>query len=176
MNTTIQMEEEVFDTARKLTDEAERRAYLARACANNPGLRARLERLLTAQASAEKMFSRCSSAVRPDADGLASLLANAPAPDTTGESLPVDERLGTKIGHYTLLQKIGEGGCGVVYMAEQDEPIHRRVALKVIKLGMDTKSVIARFEGERQALAMMDHPSIARCWTPGQRRPAGLIS
>jgi len=65
------------------------------------------------------------------------------------------------IGRYKLLQQIGEGGFGVVYMAEQTEPVRRRVALKIIKLGMDTKQVIARFEAERQALAMMDHPNIA---------------
>jgi serine/threonine protein kinase len=65
------------------------------------------------------------------------------------------------------LQKIGEGGCGVVYMAEQEEPVRRRVALKVIKLGMDTNSVIARFESERQALAMMDHPNIAKVFDAG---------
>ena len=66
-----------------------------------------------------------------------------------------------------MLQQIGEGGCGVVYMAEQEEPVRRRVAVKVIKLGMDTKSVIARFEAERQALAMMDHPNIARVLDAG---------
>jgi len=75
--------------------------------------------------------------------------------------------LGTRIGNHKLLQKIGEGGCGVVYMAEQEKPIRRRVALKIIKLGMDTKSVIARFEAERQALAMMDHPNIARVYEAG---------
>src|SRR5438876_11317002 len=74
----------------------------------------------------------------------------------------ITEKPGDLIGRYKLLQKIGEGGCGVVYMAEQEEPVRRRVALKVIKLGMDTKSVIARFEAERQALAMMDHPNIAK--------------
>ena len=72
------------------------------------------------------------------------------------------EKPGDTIGRYKLLQKIGEGGCGVVYMAEQEEPVKRRVALKVIKLGMDTKSVIARFEAERQALALMDHPNNAK--------------
>jgi serine/threonine protein kinase/WD40 repeat protein len=72
------------------------------------------------------------------------------------------ETVGATIGRYKLLQQIGEGGCGVVYMAEQSEPVKRRVALKVIKLGMDTKSVIARFEAERQALALMDHPNIAK--------------
>ncbi len=74
----------------------------------------------------------------------------------------ISEGPGTIIGRYKLLEKIGEGGCGVVYMAEQEEPVRRRVALKVIKLGMDTQEVIARFEAERQALAMMDHPNIAQ--------------
>jgi len=82
-------------------------------------------------------------------------------------TLPVTERAGDQIGRYKLLQQIGEGGCGVVYMAEQEEPVRRRVALKVIKLGMDTKSVIARFEAERQALALMDHPNIARVLDAG---------
>ena len=77
------------------------------------------------------------------------------------------EKAGDKIGRYKLLQQIGEGGCGVVYMAEQEEPVRRKVALKVIKLGMDTKSVIARFEAERQALAMMDHPNIAKVLDAG---------
>ena len=79
----------------------------------------------------------------------------------------VDEQIGIWIGPYKLLEKIGEGGCGVVYMAEQEKPIRRKVALKIIKLGMDTKSVIARFEAERQALAMMDHPNIARVLDAG---------
>ena len=77
-------------------------------------------------------------------------------------TLPVSEKPGDRIGRYKILQEIGEGGCGVVYMAEQQEPVRRQVALKVIKLGMDTKSVVARFEAERQALAMMDHPNIAK--------------
>ena len=79
----------------------------------------------------------------------------------------VTEKPGDKIGRYKLLQQIGEGGCGVVYMAEQEEPVRRRVALKVIKLGMDTKQVIARFEAERQALALMDHPNIAKIHDAG---------
>src|SRR5208337_567611 len=77
------------------------------------------------------------------------------------------EKAGDRIGPYKLLQQIGEGGCGVVYMAEQEEPVRRQVALKVIKLGMDTKSVIARFEAERQALALMDHPNIAKVLEAG---------
>jgi serine/threonine protein kinase/Tfp pilus assembly protein PilF len=80
---------------------------------------------------------------------------------------PLTEQPGDKIGRYKLLQVIGEGGFGVVYMAEQEEPVRRRVALKVIKLGMDTKQVIARFEAERQALALMDHPNIARVLDAG---------
>src|SRR6266516_5032593 len=86
----------------------------------------------------------------------------AKRPTATVVVASITEKSGDKIGHYKLLQKIGEGGCGVVYMAEQEEPIRRRVALKVIKLGMDTRSVIARFEAERQALALMDHPNIAK--------------
>src|SRR5687767_12714070 len=80
---------------------------------------------------------------------------------------PSIEKAGDRIGRYKLLQQIGEGGCGVVYMAEQEEPVRRRVALKVIKIGMDTKQVIARFEAERQALALMDHPNIAKVLDAG---------
>jgi WD40 repeat protein/serine/threonine protein kinase len=87
---------------------------------------------------------------------------------------PLTEKLGDRIGRYKLLQPIGEGGCGVVYVADQEEPVRRRVALKVIKLGMDTSAVVARFEAERQALAMMDHPNIAKvldAGTTAQGRP-----
>src|ERR1044071_6840566 len=82
-------------------------------------------------------------------------------------NLPVTEQAGDRIGRYKLLQQLGEGGCGIVYMDEQEEPVRRRVAVKVIKLGMDTKSVIARFEAERQALALMDHPNIAKVLDAG---------
>src|SRR2546427_2901035 len=85
---------------------------------------------------------------------------------TTIALLPA-EKPGNRIGRYKLLQQIGEGGCGVVYMAQQEEPVRRRVAVKVIKLGMDTKQVIARFEAERQALALMDHPNIAKVLDAG---------
>jgi len=77
------------------------------------------------------------------------------------------ERIGDLIGSYKLVQKIGEGGCGIVYLAEQEQPVRRRVALKIIKLGMDTRSVVARFEGERQALALMDHTNIATIFDAG---------
>ncbi len=88
-------------------------------------------------------------------------------PATISLSFPQDEGAGDRIGHYKLLQKLGEGGCGVVFMADQEEPVKRRVALKVIKLGMDTRQVVARFEAERQALAMMDHPNIAKALDAG---------
>ncbi|MCI0541110.1 MAG: serine/threonine-protein kinase [Verrucomicrobiales bacterium] len=92
----------------------------------------------------------------------------APSPSVSLEPpLAIDESVGLKLGRYKLAQKLGEGGCGVVYAAEQEEPIRRRVALKVIKLGMDTKSVVARFEVERQALAMMDQPNIAKVFDAG---------
>src|SRR5437762_2284226 len=85
----------------------------------------------------------------------------------TEDLMPLSEKPGDRIGSYKLLQKIGEVGCGVVYMAEQEEPIRRRVGVKVIKLGMDTRQVIARFEAERQALAMMDHPNIGKVLDAG---------
>jgi hypothetical protein len=109
---------------------------------------------------------------------MAGTFMGSPAAALKRETIPITplEQLGERIGRYKLLQQIGEGGCGVVYMAEQEEPVRRRVALKVIKLGMDTKSVIARFEAERQALALMDHPNIAKVWMPARRTRAGRIS
>jgi eukaryotic-like serine/threonine-protein kinase len=93
----------------------------------------------------------------------APLDAMTPPPrGTISVALPPSEQPGDRIGPYKILQRIGEGGCGLVYMAEQEQPVRRRVALKVIKLGMDTRQVVARFEAERQALALMDHPNIAR--------------
>jgi serine/threonine protein kinase len=116
---------------------------------------------------AAQVLSTDTSPVSADAS------AKPPGTILMGSADPV-EQPGDRIGRYKLLQKLGEGGCGVVYMAEQEEPVRRRVALKVIKLGMDTKSVIARFEAERQALAMMDHPNIAKVLDAGatdQGRP-----
>jgi serine/threonine protein kinase len=160
-----QQEEPLFEAARNLTSATARRAFLDQACAGQPELRERVESLLAGEADADSFFK--AAALMPDE--LAKRLAAgtgeaAPQPDGTST---VAEGLGTRIGNYKLLQKIGEGGCGVVFMAEQEKPIRRRVALKIIKLGMDTKSVIARFEAERQALAMMDHPNIARVLDAG---------
>src|SRR5207302_8110221 len=87
--------------------------------------------------------------------------------ETVSPGFSPTEKAGDRIGHYKLREKLGEGGCGVVYVAEQEEPVRRRVALKVVKLGMDTRQVVARFEGERQALAMMDHPNIAKVLDAG---------
>lgn len=143
-------EEAIFDVAFKLPAE-ERAAYLQNACGADAGLRAKIEGLLREHEQAGGFLKE------PAAGGGKTIVL----------SLPPDEKPGDWIGRYKLLQQIGEGGCGVVYMAEQEEPVRRRVALKVIKLGMDTKSVIARFEAERQALAMMDHPNIAKVLDAG---------
>src|SRR5580700_4925331 len=85
------------------------------------------------------------------------------------QAMSPEETSGTVIGRYHLLQKIGEGGMGEVWLAEQKEPVRRRVALKLIKAGMDTREVVARFESERQALALMDHPPSPKCSMPTQR-------
>ncbi len=104
------------------------------------------------------------------------LLANEPVPAPRASRISplpdVDEPAIVRLSRYKLVEELGEGGCGIVYAAEQDEPVHRRVALKVIKPGMDSKAVIARFEAERQALALMDHPNIARIFDAGAT-PAG---
>jgi len=154
-------EETLFDVARTLTNPTARRAFLDQACANDAELRARLEVLLEAEASAEEFFKAAAPFPTPNPGSVTQSEGNR-ADDNS-----LTDQVGARIGRYKLLQKIGEGGCGVVYMAEQQEPVRRRVALKIIKLGMDTKSVIARFEAERQALALMDHPNIARVFDAG---------
>jgi serine/threonine protein kinase len=143
----------VFSQARRLP-AGQRAVYLDAACAGDAPLRQRVEELLQASEEAGG-FLENPAAVPPEPGGSVRLAA-----------VPVVE-LGDRIGRYKLLQQIGEGGCGVVYMAEQEQPVRRWVALKVIKLGMDTKSVIARFEAERQALALMDHPNIAKVLDAG---------
>jgi hypothetical protein len=162
MKAAIQREESLFDAARRLTQRAERNAFLDEACAGDALLRARIEELLAAEAEAERFFADSTAALRIPAGEIESLPGVGGPGNVSRPGPDADERVGTFIGRYKLLQKIGEGGWGVVYMAEQEHPVRRRVALKVIKLGMDTKNVIARFEAERQALALMDHPNIAR--------------
>ena len=134
--------EALFHQAAALPTPEQRAAFLEEACRDNKGLRERIERLLAAH------------------EAKTSFLGEEPGDRVTIE-VPT-EGVGTTIGRYKLLQKIGEGGMGVVYMAEQIKPVVRKVALKIIKLGMDTKQVVARFEAERQALALMDHPNISR--------------
>ncbi|UCG58872.1 MAG: protein kinase, partial [Phycisphaerales bacterium] len=132
---------------------AERQAYLDQACGRDPELRAKVEGLLKAHEDAGDFLEAVSPA----------------SAVTYGEDV-VLEGPGTTVGRYKLLEKIGEGGMAVVYMAEQKRPIRRRVALKLIKLGMDSQQVIARLEAERQALAMLDHPNVAKVLDAGQTR------
>jgi serine/threonine protein kinase/WD40 repeat protein len=148
----------VFSAARQLP-AGERAAYLDDACAGDGALRQRVEKLLQATEEAGDFLQAPAPGAQRPAGALASSI---PLP----KEAPTQKE-GDRIGRYKLLQQIGEGGCGVVYMAEQEEPVRRRVALKVIKLGMDTKTVIARFEAERQALALMDHPNIAKVLDAG---------
>jgi eukaryotic-like serine/threonine-protein kinase len=156
--------EEIFFDAQELKDSDERSRFLALMCGDNPALRAAVEEKLAAQAEVEHFFKAVQTEIVPVA-GLRSLAEGAALDAISAPAQ--DEPVGTRIGNYNLLQKIGEGGCGVVYMAEQEQPVRRKVALKIIKLGMDTKNVIARFEAERQALALMDHPNIARVLDAG---------
>src|SRR5437016_4819799 len=167
MNNAKQQEETLFDAARKLTDPAQRKAFLDAACADNAELLDRLVTLLSAAQGADKFFEESGAALNAPGDAAESPAERAEQGDTVRVTLPPEEQPGTRIGHYKLREKIGEGGCGIVYVAEQEEPVRRRVALKVIKPGMDTRQVVARFEAERQALAMMDHPNIAKVLDAG---------
>jgi serine/threonine protein kinase len=144
-------EKDIFYGAVEKQSPEERQAFLDGACGRDAALRHKVDQLL------EEHFASDSLLLEPAVDRDA----------TWEDAVQVSERPGAVIGHYKLLQKIGEGGFGVVYMAEQKEPIKRRVALKVIKLGMDTKQVVGRFEAERQALAMMDHMNIAKVLDAG---------
>jgi len=148
MSEQTNREKEIFSEALEMGSPEARLAYLRGACGPDHELRERVEALVKAYESAGGFI--------PTRVGLAEEIRTVVLPAQMTESL------GTVIDRYKLLQQIGEGGMGVVYMAEQKEPVRRRVALKIIKLGMDTKSVTARFEAERQALAMMDHPNIAK--------------
>ncbi len=142
---------QIFKNAPLNASAEEMKSYLDGACGGDATLLARVEALFQAEAKAGGFMER------PALDGAPRLLASS----------PVREGPGTQIGRFKLLQEIGAGGFGVVYMAEQKEPVKRRVALKIIKIGMDTEQVVARFEAERQALAMMDHPNIARVLDAG---------
>src|ERR1051326_7620000 len=155
----VMLEEDIFIAALDKTDPRQRADYLDHACGGDPALRARIEALLQSH------------------EGAGSFLATPPLPgndagefcarvDTAPTHAPA-ETVGTCIGPYMLPTKSGEGGMGLVWMAQQQEPVRRNVALKLIKAGMDSSQVVARFEAERQALALMDHPNIAKVFDGG---------
>jgi serine/threonine protein kinase/Tfp pilus assembly protein PilF len=150
MHSSPDREAVLFAEGRHLSAE-QRAAFLDKECGGETDLRQRMEDLLQADDKAGAFLKELAPESR----------------ETMWIQLVPTEKPGDHIGRYKLLQKIGEGGCGVVYMAGQEEPVRRQVALKVIKLGMDTKNVIARFEAERQALALMDHPNIAKVLDAG---------
>ena len=142
---------EIFVNAVELSSPNERRELLDRECGSDAALREQVEKLLQAHGSASSFLQQPAPGCEP----------------TVVPVKPVSDIVGSRIGPYKLLQEIGEGGMGTVFMAEQTAPVKRMVALKVIKPGMDTAQVVARFEAERQALALMDHPNIARVLDAG---------
>jgi len=170
----------LFDEAVKLPPE-QRAAFLDSACGDDAHLKARVVRLLDSADHAEgfldkPLVSQAGPLLRQAIEDLHPDPAAPPPSDLTGSSTLTTASSGTPaepIGPYRLLQKIGEGGMGEVWLAEQTEPVRRKVALKLIKAGMDTKQVITRFEAERQALALMDHPAIAKVYEAGET-PRGL--
>jgi serine/threonine protein kinase len=153
-------EEDIFSVARVISTEEGRRKYLDQMCAADPETRREVEDLLAVY-DREQSFLESPP---PELDRTTDSNGGSPR----GKPLENPrEAPGMMIGPYKILELIGEGGMGNVYMAEQIEPVHRKVALKVIKSGMDSRLVIARFEAERQALALMDHPSIAKFFDAG---------
>jgi hypothetical protein len=152
-------EESLFEAALEIADPAQRLAFLKEACGGDAVLLERLQALLAAHQQAAGVLDRGG--------------AFQPQPVTAGE--PPGLEVGAVVaGRYKVLESLGEGGMGTVYVAEQTEPVRRRVALKVIKPGLDSRRVLARFEAERQALALMDHPHIAKVLDGGlteQGRP-----
>jgi serine/threonine protein kinase len=154
-------ERDIFIAALQKDDPAERQAYLDEACAGQPGLREQVESLLRLHENAGSFLEQPAAAQGATGDV-------APGRWVDPAALPPPaEGPGSRIGAYKLMEQIGEGGMGAVWMAEQEQPVRRKVALKIIKAGMDTAQVIARFEAERQALALMDHPNIARVLDAG---------
>jgi eukaryotic-like serine/threonine-protein kinase len=153
---------EIFFAALDMPAEADRVAYLAKACGDDADLRSHVEALLAAHDESDSRFDQPSREVESVPNAI--------------PSAGSEEWIGAQIGPYKLRELLGEGGMGVVYVAEQTEPVRRKVALKIIKPGMDSRQVIARFEAERQALAMMDHPNIARildAGTTGEKDESG---
>jgi len=176
----------VFLAAVEHEDLTSRAAVIDRECGADIALRHGVEALLKARDQPDSQLDQpiiptapldAGTLTEPGDDGGAGIVAeptdatrdHTPSPDDTDRPAPrpITEGPGTRIGPYKLREKIGEGGMGVVYLAEQEKPVRRRVALKIIKPGMDTEQVVTRFEAERQALALMDHPSIARVLDAG---------
>ncbi|HZI30781.1 MAG TPA: serine/threonine-protein kinase, partial [Candidatus Binatia bacterium] len=156
MSVETDKEQSLFIAALPITDPGDREAFLKEACAEDDGMRSRIAEMLAEHDQSEQFFSNCIlNLARDDFDA-------SEKPGEQNDEPITGEMAGMRIGRYRLLRQLGEGGCGVVYLAEQEEPVRRRVAFKIIKLGMDTRNVIARFDAERQALAMMDHPNIAK--------------
>ena len=162
-------EQDLFFSAMEFDDPDERSSWLRKACGEDDALYQRVYELLAVENTEGMDF------LKPGRDRLEHVVSEMghelrteiPDPDTFATDGAFNEEPGDMIGRYKLLKKIGEGGGGVVYLSQQTEPVTRRVALKVIKLGMDTRQVVARFEAERQALAMMDHPNIAKVFDAG---------
>jgi eukaryotic-like serine/threonine-protein kinase len=146
---------EIFFEALEMPTPESRVAYLERACGGDAELRRKIDQLLKEHFSDDSLLA--GSALEGERPGI----VEAPASEAPAQL----------IGRYRLLEKIGEGGFGEVWMAEQREPVKRRVALKIIKLGMDSRQIVARFEAERQALAVMDHPNIAKIFDAGTTNP-----
>jgi eukaryotic-like serine/threonine-protein kinase len=147
MSSQVTTDRSIFLEAIEIASPSERQVFVARTCGGDQQLRSAVEALLAAHGQSGDLLDAPDRLVRMSAQA--------------------GETPGTQVGPYKLLQQIGEGGMGVVYMAEQTQPVQRRVALKVIKAGMDSRQVIARFEAERQALAVMDHVNIARVLDAG---------
>src|SRR6202158_696886 len=158
MNETPDRTESVFAAAVEIASPEERAAFLEQGCAGDPALRERIDALLRAHDRAGHFIDL--PAAKPG------------APEKTGGYEPSGEQPGIFLaGRYKLLEQIGEGGMGTVWVAEQTQPVRRKVAVQLIKAGMDSKTVLSRFEAERQALALMDHPNIAKVLDGGTTEP-----
>src|SRR5438445_10001309 len=147
-------ERSIFIAALDIDDAAAQAVYVAEACGSDAGLRQRVEKLLHSHEQADGFMEQPA-------------VAEVPEPAAPSQSA-IAEGPGTVIGRYKLLEQIGKGGMGVVFMAEQQQPVRRLVALKIVKPGMDSRQVVARFEAERQALALMEHPNIAHVLDGGE--------
>jgi len=166
MHPATEIEEAIFETALSLDEPETRRAFLDQTFASDPGGRNRMEDLLEAARGSVEFFLAAREQSSLVADEILDDVPVNPPPRPDAQGASPDEP-GARIGRYRLIERIGEGACGVVYEAEQVEPVRRRVALKIIRLGMDTEGVIRRFQSERQTLALMDHPHIAHVLDAG---------